>query len=55
MNFFIFIPSKKGDNNGTLYHSYIKNGKIITVSWKEQAFVKDREWLNVAFKSGKIH
>ncbi len=53
--FFIFIPSKDKTANGTLYHSYVKNGKIYTVSWKEQGFVKDREWLKAAINSGKIH
>jgi len=53
--FFIFIPSKNKEYHGTLYYSYIKDGKINTVTWRENGFVKDREWLNVPLKTGKIH
>jgi len=53
--FVIFIPSEKGSGHGTLYHSYVKGGKINTVSWKEQDFIKDREWVNFAIQKGKIH
>ena len=53
--FFIYIPPKDKSDNGVLYLSYVKNNKIITVKWEETGFVKDREWLNAAIKSGKIH
>lgn len=53
--FFIFIPSNNKKYHGTLYYSYIKDGKINTVTWRENGFVKDREWLNVPLKTGKIH
>ena len=53
--FFIFIPSNTKTYHGTLYYSYIKDGKINTVVWRENGFVKDREWLNAALQSGKIH
>jgi len=53
--FFIFIPSKDKNKKGDLYNSYVKNGKIETVKWKEHEYVKDREWFNAAIDSGKIH
>lgn len=53
--FFIFIPSENNPSRGTLYYSYIKDNKIDTVVWRDQNFVKDREWLNVPLKTGKIH
>jgi len=53
--FFIFIPSKNKSDKGTFYYSQVKNGQISTVKWKEQDFIKDREWLKVALNSGKIH
>jgi sigma-B regulation protein RsbU (phosphoserine phosphatase) len=53
--FFIFIPSKTKDYHGTLYYSYIKDDKINTVVWREQGFVKDREWFKSAMEKGKIH
>lgn len=53
--FFIFIPSNNKEYHGTLYYSYLKDGKIETVVWRETGFVKDREWLNMALKKGKIH
>ena len=53
--FFIYIPPQNKSDNGILYLSYVKNNKIITVKWEETGFVKDREWLNAAIKSGKIH
>lgn len=53
--FFIYIPSEKENGHGILYHSFIKDGKIDTVAWKESGFVKTREWYNYALKSGKIH
>ena len=53
--FFIFIPSNNNAYHGTLYYSYIKNGKINTVVWREHGFVKDREWLKVPLKTGRIH
>jgi len=53
--FFIFIPSHNNAYHGTLYYSYIKDGKINTVVWREHGFVKDREWLNVPLQTGKIH
>ena len=52
--FFIFIPSKDGKHNGILYHSCLKNGKISTVPWKEREFIRSREWLNEALKTGNI-
>lgn len=53
--FFIFIPSNTKKYHGTLYYSYLKNGKINTVTWREHGFVKDREWLITPLKTGKIH
>ena len=54
--FFIYVLPKHGElANGTFYYSYIKNGKMHTLSWKETGFAKDREWLNNAIKTGKIH
>ena len=53
--FFIFIPPPKGIGKGTLYYSHIKKGEINTVKWQEQDYMKDREWLNHALASGKIH
>ena len=53
--FFIYVPSNTKEYHGTLYYSYIKNGKINTVTWREHGFVKDREWLNAPLESGKIH
>ena len=54
--FFIYILPKHGElANGTFYYSYIKNGKIHTLNWKETGFAKNREWLNYALKTGKIH
>lgn len=53
--FFIYIPSKKNNTHGILYHSFIKDGKIETVAWEESGFVQTREWYNYALKSGKIH
>ncbi len=54
--FFIYILSKHGElANGTFYYSYIKNGEVHTLSWKETGFAKNREWLNYALKTGKIH
>ncbi len=52
--FFIFVPSNT-DNHGTLYYSYIKDGKINTVVWKENGFAKDREWYKATLEKGKIH
>ena len=51
--FFIYIPNEQG--SGTIYYSYVKDDKINTVIWKEQDFVKDREWFKVTMQSGKIH
>ena len=53
--FFIYIPPKHELANGTLYHSYVKNNKFEVVKWKESGFIKTREWLNTALKTGKIH
>lgn len=54
--FFIYIPPKHGElANGIFYYSYIKNGKIQTLSWKETGFAQNREWLTFALKTGKIH
>lgn len=54
--FYIYIFPKHGElANGTFYYSYIKDGKMNTLSWKETGFVQDREWLNNAVKTGKIH
>lgn len=54
--FFIYLmPEHSELANGTFYYSYIKNGKIYTLSWKETGFAKNREWLNFALKTGKIH
>ncbi len=52
--FFIFVPSKDGKYNGVLYYSFIKDGKINTVAWKEQNFIRDREWVNTALTTGEI-
>jgi len=54
--FFIYIPPKSGElANGIFYYSSIKNGKMQTLSWKDTGFAKNREWLNYALKTGKIH
>ena len=54
--FFIYILPKNGElSNGIFYYSSIKNGKMNTLKWKETGFVKNREWLNSAIKTGKIH
>jgi len=54
--FFIYILPKNGElANGNFYYSYIKKGKIQTLTWKETGFAKNREWLNHALKTGKIH
>ena len=54
--FFIYILPKHGElSNGIFYYSYIKNGEMHTLSWKETGFAKNREWLNNALKTGKIH
>ena len=54
--FFIYILPKHDElANGIFYYSYIKNGKLHTLSWKETGFAKNREWLNYALKTGKIH
>ena len=53
--FFIFIPSDNNEYHGTLFYSYIKDGKINTVTWRENGFVKDREWFKVALNTGRIH
>ena len=54
--FFIYILPKHNElSNGIFYYSYIKNGKMHTLSWKETGFAKNREWLNYALKTGKIH
>ena len=54
--FFIYVLPKHGElSNGIFYYSYIKNGKIHTLNWKETGFAKNREWLNYALKTGKIH
>ncbi len=54
--FFIYILPHHGElANGTFYYSYIKNNEIHTLSWKETGFAKNREWLNYAIKTGKIH
>ena len=53
--FFIFIPSKDKNKKGQMYNSYIKNGKILTKSWEEHEYVKNREWYNAAINTGKIH
>ena len=53
--FFIFIPSKDKNHKGHMYNSYIKNGKILTKSWEEHEYVKNREWFNAAINTGKIH
>ncbi len=53
--FFIFIPSKDKNKKGHMYNSYIKNGKILTKSWEEHEYVKNREWFNAAINTGKIH
>ena len=52
--FFIYIPSKTKEYHGTLYYSHIKDDKIDTIIWRENGFVNDRDWLNVALKTGKI-
>ena len=54
--FFIYIPPKSGElANGIFYYSSIKNGKMQTLNWKDTGFAKNREWLNYALKTGKIH
>ena len=54
--FFIYVPPKSGElANGIFYYSSIKNGKMQTLSWKDTGFAKNREWLNYALKTGKIH
>ena len=54
--FFIYVLPKHGElSNGIFYYSYIKNGNIHTLNWKETGFAKNREWLNYALKTGKIH
>ena len=54
--FFIYILPKHGElANGIFYYSYIKNGKMHTLHWKETGFAKNREWLTYALKTGKIH
>ncbi len=54
--FFIYILPKTGElANGTFYYSYIKNGEMHTLSWKETGFAQSREWLTYALKTGKIH
>ena len=54
--FFIYILPKNGElANGTFYYSYIKNGKMYTLNWKETGFAKNREWLTYALETGKIH
>lgn len=54
--FFIYVlPNPNELANGTFYYSYIKNGKMQTLIWKETGFAKNREWLNFALKTGKIH
>ena len=54
--FFIYILPKHGElANGVFYYSYIKNDKMYTLRWKETGFAKNREWLNYALKTGKIH
>ena len=53
--FFIYVPPKNELSNGIFYNSYIKNGKIETINYKESGFAKDREWLKEALSTGKIH
>ena len=54
--FFIYMLPKHGElANGIFYYSYIKNGKMHTLSWKETGFAQNREWLHNALKTGKIH
>ncbi len=54
--FFIYVLPKQGElSNGIFYYSYIKDGKMHTLSWKETGFAKSREWLNYAVETGKIH
>lgn len=54
--FFIYVLPKHNElANGVFYHSYIKDGEMHTLSWKETGFAKNREWLNYALKTGKIH
>ena len=54
--FFIYIPPKHDElSNGIFYYSSIKNGKMQTLSWKDTGFAKNREWLNYAIKTGRIH
>ena len=54
--FFIYVlPNHNELSNGIFYYSYIKNGEIHTLSWKETGFAKNREWLNSGLKTGKIH
>ena len=54
--FFIYILPKYDElANGIFYYSYIKNGEMHTLNWKETGFAEKREWLNSAIKTGKIH
>ena len=54
--FFIYVPPKSGElANGIFYYSSLKNGKMQTLSWKDTGFAKNREWLNYALGTGKIH
>ena len=53
--FFIFVPSNTNKYHGTLYYSYIKDGKVNTVVWKENGFVEGREWYKATMEKGKIH
>ena len=54
--YFIYVPPKSGGlANGIFYYSSLKNGKMQTLSWKDTGFAKNREWLNYALKTGKIH
>jgi len=53
--FFIYIPPKNKLDSGIFYNSYIKDGKIRTVSYRETGFAKDREWLRKALETGKIN
>ena len=54
--FFIYILPSHGElANGMFYHSYIKDGEMHTLCWKETGFAANREWLNSALKTGKIN
>ncbi len=53
--FFIYIPQNDKSNKGLMYLSYIKNGEIVTVKWDDFNIAKEREWLKIPFKTGKIH